>query len=579
MKRSIAVLVLLALAVFASAPASAGRRGASLRRGLDLSLDEPVRIPEGARLSHSTAALSSVTDDTLSRSLFGGRITPAQFALRRVEAAFAGTFTDADLSLLLSDLALRVRDLAGAERNRALDLLARPTDHGADNLDNGYSYRDAATDVACGQHFCIHWAESGRHRINLADGADDNTIPDYVDTVQATMEQVWSIEVDDLGFKAPKSDLTSENAGVPPADAGKLDVYLLNSGADGIYGYCGTDDPNLVDPFTTYPYWDGSSYCALDNDFLPSQFGGAPSLESLQVTAAHEFFHAIQLAYSAGHDTWMAEGTAALMKDVVYDAIDDNYQYLTASRLRQPHVPLNRNRSPYHYGAWIFWRYLTELPSAPEGPAIGVDVIRETWERAAYDGPAAPRLRSTFAVTKALANRDISFADAKAFFSTVNFVPHLFYEEGAAYRAAVGGKAPPGASFTLGGTRKKTGTRVGVLDHLTSAYVSFKPGTGVSNLRVAVDLPPARTAPRATLLIVLADGSAVHAPFEVDSTGFGLLDLNELGHEFTSTSVQRAVLVLDNASTRVSKCQQVTPWSCGKPLDDDMQFAFAALAG
>jgi hypothetical protein len=579
MKRPIAVLVLLALAVLsaAQAPASAGRRGASLRRGLDLSLDEPVRIPDGARLTRRSAALSSVTNDALSGSLLSGRISPAQFALKRVQAAFDGSVKGADLSLLLSDLALRVRDLSGAERTKALGLLARPTDRGPDNLDSGYSYRDATTEVDCGEHFCIHWAENGRHAINLADG-DENTVPDYVDVVQTTMEAVWDVEIDELGFDAPKSDVSSENKDVPAQHAAKLDVYLLNSGADGVYGYCGTDDPNLVDPFTTYQYFDGSSYCALDNDFAPGQFGGAPPLESLQVTAAHEFFHAIQLGYSAGHDSWMSEGTATLVEDVVYDQINDNYQYLTSSSLRQPHVPLNRNRSPYHYGVWIFWRFLTELPSAPGGPALGIDVVRDTWELAAFDGANAPALRSLFAATKALGNRGISFANAKAFFSTVNFVPHLFYEEGAAYRAAVGGKAPPAASFTLGASRRQTGTRVGQLDHLSSAYVALKPGAGVSNLRVAVDLPPARTAPRATLLVMLADGTAEHAPFRVDSAGYGLLDLNKLGHQFTQGSVQKVILVLDNASTRLSRCQQVTPWSCGKPVDDDLQFAFAATA-
>ena len=578
MKRPIAVLVLLALAAVAAvaAPASAGRRGASLRRGLDLSLDEPVRIPDGARLTRATAALSSVTNAGLSESLLSGRISPAQFALRRVEAAFDGSVKGADLSLLLSDLALRVRDLRGAARNKALDLLARPTDSGPDTLDSGYSYRDATTEVDCGEHFCIHWAEDGRHKIDLTDGPDQNTVPDYVDTVQTTMEDVWTVEIDELGFDAPKSDVSSENKDVPAQHAAKLDVYLLNSGADGVYGYCGTDDPNLVDPFTTYDYWDGSSYCALDNDFAPGEFGGAPPLESLQVTAAHEFFHAIQLGYSAGHDSWMSEGTAALIEDVVYDEIDDNYQYLTSSSLRQPHVPLNRNKNPYHYGVWIFWRFLTELPSAPEGPALGIDVVRETWEQAAFDGANAPALRSLFAVTKALGNRGISFANAKAFFSTVNYVPHLFYEEGAAYRTAVGGKAPPAASFTLGASRRQTGTRVGQLDHLSSAYVSLKPGAGVSNLRVAVDLPAARTSPRATLLVVLADGTAEHASFQVDSAGFGVLDLNKLGYQFTQASVQKVILVLDNASTRMSRCQQVTPWSCGKPVDDDLQFAFAA---
>jgi hypothetical protein len=569
MKKPVALLVLLALATFAAAPASAGRRASSLTRGLDLSLDGPVRIPEhGATLTRRNLALSSVTNDRLSRSLRAGRITAAEFALERVEDAFAGD-VEGEMSLLLTDLALRVRNLRGVQRERALALLARPTDPDSDVDIDHASYGNATVHASCTAHFCIHYTETGRHAVDDVDG-NTNSIPDYVDSVKVEMENVWD-EVDDLGFKAPKSDATSPNT-VPPADAAKLDVYLLDAGDDSVYGYCTTDDPNLLDPDSGYQYFDASSYCALDNDFKPTQFGGAPSLESLQVTAAHEFFHAIQLSYAAGHDTWMSEGTAALMEEIVHDDINDNYQYLPASALRQPFVPLDYSESPEHYGAWLFWRFLTELEGTD-----GAAIIRETWEQAAMDGPGAPGLFSVFAVKKALADRDISFANALAFFSLVNYVPEAFYEEGAAYLQVVGGKRPPlMGNFTLSSSRKATGNRTARLDHLSAGYVAFKPGAGVTKLNVAVDLPAAATSPRAMLLTLTTDGQALQQAVSVNSAGVGVVR----NLPFRKSTTRMVVLVLDNASTRYTKCyQRNTPWACsGQPADEALPFTLSGSA-
>ena len=44
------------------------------------------------------------------------------------------------------------------------------------------------------------------------------------------------------------------------------------------------------------------------------------------MTAAHEFFHAIQAAYDWGEDWWLTEGTAAWIKDEVYDDLNE-YDY------------------------------------------------------------------------------------------------------------------------------------------------------------------------------------------------------------------------------------------------------------
>ena len=40
-----------------------------------------------------------------------------------------------------------------------------------------------------------------------------------------------------------------------------------------------------------------SGYCVLDNDFAAAQFPDATPIDSLLVTAGHEFFHAVQFAY------------------------------------------------------------------------------------------------------------------------------------------------------------------------------------------------------------------------------------------------------------------------------------------
>ncbi|HEX2296354.1 MAG TPA: MXAN_6640 family putative metalloprotease [Actinomycetota bacterium] len=570
MKRLAVSLALLALVAAVVTPASAGKRGSSLTKGLDLSLDGPVGIPDrGARLDEDTAALSSVTNDRLSRRLVTGRISPAKFALERAEAALGGEF-DGHLSLVLTDLALRVRHLSGADRERALAILARPTDPDSDTDIDHVSYRNNPVEYACSEHFCVHWTDAGRHAVAPAD-TDADTIPDYVEQVQTEMESVWGSIVDDLAFKAPKSDVTSDNT-VTGDDAGKLDVYLVESGSDGVYGYCTTDDPNLLDPSRGYEYFDGSAYCALDDDFAPSQFRGAPADESLRVTAAHEFFHAVQLAYAAGHDTWMAEGTAAMIEDAVHDDVDDNYQYLVASPLRRPFQPLDTSATPFHYGAFLWWQYLTELEQTG-----GIGIIRETWENAAVDGLGGPGLISTFAVKRALGDHDVSFKAAKAFFSTVNFVPEAFYEEGGGYLQAVGGKRPPMmGTFTLGGADKGTGLRVAKLNHLTAGYVAFKPGSGVTKLRLGVDLPAAATSPSASVLVLYTDGTLDSYAISVNGQGVGALR----GIAFQKGQVSRVILVLDNASTRFKNCfQRNTPWTCsGVPVDNGLSFQLSGTA-
>src|SRR4051794_10132166 len=148
------------------------------------------------------------------------KATPHQL-LRRTERAFT---KGGDLSPLLRRLALSLPQLSGAERKRAQSLLARPTDGASDPQQNGWSAPEADESPICTAHFCVHWVESGSDAPPLAD-SNHNGVPDWVETVSATAEHVYSVENSDLGWQAPRSDGTEGGGG-----AGHTDIYLADVG-------------------------------------------------------------------------------------------------------------------------------------------------------------------------------------------------------------------------------------------------------------------------------------------------------------------------------------------------------------
>lgn len=241
-----------------------------------------------------------------------------------------------EMTLALRDLIRTLPNLSPAGRLRASRILARPTDGASDP--EGYGYAGPG-EFSCAVNVCVHWPD------DLVE-----PIPQTVEDTLAALEEVWAFEVDTLGYRPPLTDDTSVNAGPD----GRIDVYLADTGADSIYGYCTSDDPNALLP-TEPPRYDVSAYCVLDDDFAIEQFGAPPS-DSRNVTAAHEFFHAIQFGYDFGEDSWFMESTAAWIEDEAYDEVNDNLQYLGESPLAKPGVPLDLGRSGHEYGSWIFFR-------------------------------------------------------------------------------------------------------------------------------------------------------------------------------------------------------------------------------
>jgi hypothetical protein len=487
-------------------------------------------------------ALTRVGADALTRALDRGALTEGQYALERARSLFrlgavrrefgqVAKPSPRNATPILRDLTVRLRFLRSADRARAAAILARPS----------------ANQTSCDpvRRLCFHWPNS--------------TSAEDADLTMTSFAGVWDLEVLDYGYRRPLSD-----------DDGFTDIYLRDIGNQGLFGYCASDDPNASSP--SYPYGDVSAYCVVDDDFI--EFGTSQTPQEFrEVTAAHEFFHAIQFAYDLFEDLWLMEGTAMLMEDQYADGVNDNVNYLDNSVLTSPPTAVDTGEGGFQYGAWIWWRFLVERFDELGNPLV----IRQIWERADASadrdgaGPdqVGPDDYSLQAVRNVIAARGRAFKPLFGEFARVNRFPARFYQEGRTYPAA-----RVTAGYTLRPRAATTGLRSVRILHLASRYYSFTPGRHTSagaKLRVSVDLPFVRYGSRASLLVRYADGTVTPVTIPLDSHGDGSRTV-----PFGRGTVRAVFLVLTNASPRL-RCGEGTMYSCeGDGLDDLRYYRFRA---
>jgi hypothetical protein len=495
--------------------------------------------------------------DGLDRALRHGDLTRAGYALERALALFQpqraralwGTVASPgprEGTVILRDLAAQMRALEGGERRAAERILARPTDR----RDAIHGYRTAAR-RSCDPRLCFWWVTRTSDAPSLRDG-NRNRLPDWVDRTRNIFRQVWAAEIGRFGYRRPRSDLRSRNDG----GNRKLDVYIADVGRQGLYGYCTTDEPGHHRRRAV------SAYCVVDDDFARRQFDGSASgLRALKVTAAHEFFHAIQFNYDWLEDLWLMEGTATWMEDEVFDGVNDNLQYLRTSPIAPTffYNPLDYyNPDPsefdagYKYGVWIFWRYLSER--------FGRDVVREVWQR------AGSRTYSLGALVTTLSGRGVALADLLTDFGVANFYPESVYSEGGSY------PSPRPSDVRQIGAAGLAPTPY-TMYHLSNDYLALIPDAlpPTANLRITLDLPVPESSPRATALVERADGTVLPVPATLEgTTGRWVIDVPEFG------STSRVVLMLTSASTRY-RCWRRMVYSCrGAPIDRTTYFFYEA---
>jgi hypothetical protein len=200
------------------------------------------------------------------------------------------------------------------------------------------------------------------------------TIDDYI----AALEGSWTKEVDEFGWAAPPVYTPS------PAPNNKYPVRIDPTLGPTLYGFVAADGTHAGfvgnNPATNWNEGDAFATCmVLNSDYDP--FPGPP-LGALQATAAHEFNHSIQFGWGvlAGlvPDYAFIEGGATWIEDEVFDASNDNYNYLWPTfEDDMGEYKDNLPVEPYEY--WITWRGLTE----PYGTGIaggGEDVMERFWE-------------------------------------------------------------------------------------------------------------------------------------------------------------------------------------------------------
>ena len=318
--------------------------------------------------------------------------------------------------------------------------------------------------------FRFHYTTTGSNAVSTAD-TNSNSIPDYIDVMSETFNTVDEYQLTTLGFSEPPGDswypTNNDNGG-----NGSYDVYVRNAG-NGVYGYVQPEDwadntgnnenssANEVNAFTSYMV-------------MRHNYDGFPNtlIENIQVTAAHEFFHAVQFGYDGFEESWVFEATSVQMEEMIYDDVNDCYQYMS-SWFNNPHQALNLDSDDRWYGSFIFFEYVNSH--------LSVDAIKAFWEQSithdSYYGEysiqtldeAFQDLSSNFSSMlngMSIANRVLS--------SSVYISPY-YYEEADSYTVTPSTFST--VSFTAGGNDTVSSTN---LESNAAQYIKLNTNDPVS---------------------------------------------------------------------------------------------------
>lgn len=223
--------------------------------------------------------------------------------------------------------------------------------------------------------FEIIYYTSGQDSVSVEDN-DSNGIPDYVEYVAESADSSYRHEVLNIGYPDP----------IP--NGMQYKVYIENAG--GAYGYTSTS--------STAP---GGSYIVVNNNFNgfpPNTHPEGNTVGAIYATVAHEFKHAIQYIqnnWSGDSDLWL-EMDATLMEEVVYDDVNDYYNYIdnfSTDLFSRPFISLIPGSYEDITWALFFEEY------------IGPDFWVEVWERI----EAQPSIKFLVAVEDELNTRGYDF--------------------------------------------------------------------------------------------------------------------------------------------------------------------------
>ncbi len=246
------------------------------------------------------------------------------------------------LSLNKSELELRGATLAFIQIRSNWDLLEQ-------NTKNYFSIALARsstsfTYITPGGFFKLHYDTTGFNSVPPLD-LDNDSIPDFIEQCAAYCDTTLSKHIE-LGYMYPPSD------GVSGGDS-LYDIYFENIS---FYGYA------VPEGLGSNPWNDFYSYLVLNNDFIGFPPNSDPEglvAGAAKATVAHEYHHAVQFGYDANEYVWAMESGATYIEEVVFDTVNDNYNYLD-NFLDFPHTSLMDNNGNHKYGSFIWPLYLAQ---------------------------------------------------------------------------------------------------------------------------------------------------------------------------------------------------------------------------
>ena len=323
----------------------------------------------------------------------------------------------------------------------------RPTDTSYVVFGTDFSYNDTATVYSYStSHYKIHYVKVTGDAPDLTD-ANNNGHPDYVENMGSTFENVYTEEITNMGYSVPPDD------GTEGGDS-NFDVYIKNIGSEGIYGWAQAEGLSSGNSYY--------SFMVMDNDY--TEFPTNTATENMQVTAAHEFHHSVQMGYNVYSSSWYKEVTSTWMEDEVYDNVNDNYQYME-SWFNAPEVSLDIDDGDgtHEYGSWIFNKYLSEKFDA--------SLIRDIWDQIKSEDNALPAIES------ALTGKSTDLKTEFTHFTGWNY-DKTKYSEGTSYPdIKIENNSSPYNTYPLS-------TKTTTIDNLAAKYYKFLPDPSKSGQKL-----------------------------------------------------------------------------------------------
>jgi len=197
--------------------------------------------------------------------------------------------------------------------------------------------------------FTIHFTRTGPDAVPGKD-ENKNGLPDYVEEVAEAADSTYRHEVLTLGYPDP----------IPAGETYDIEILDLAT----IYGQ--TFSPTVPG---------GNTLIQIENDYEGFPANDDPEgdqIGAMKVTVAHEFKHAIHYTISQwqGETAGWLEMDAVMMEELVYDDVNDYYNYLTSSQSIFSNPEQSFYPGSYYHATWALYfeqRY---------GPQFWVDV----WE-------------------------------------------------------------------------------------------------------------------------------------------------------------------------------------------------------